>query len=175
MLEAPKITYYARVKSNLTGQLITNWQFYDASVWSYGKCNYIHGGESDYIIELDIWNNEPAFNPGTYDYHNKNAIDCKLLVEPMSNDEGQLELFKLGFPFLYGRCYTNRYRDEWQPITISKPLTKIYGNTNSADTGIIYGSADHTILQTKIIMPANDILMENVRYPFNLIFSYSYT
>lgn len=173
-MEAPKMTYYARIKSNLDGTILTNWQFYDSSIWFYGKCNSIDGGESDYIIEFDIWNNEPGFNAGMYDVHNKNAVACKLSVEPISSDAGQLELFKLGFPFLYGRCYTNRFREDWQAITISEPLTKIYGNVKSSQRGVLYGSADHTILQTKIIMPANSFLEENVRYPFNLIFSYSY-
>lgn len=173
-MEAPKMTYYARVRSNLTGQVMTNWQFYDTSIWYYGRCNSLEGGESDYIIEFDIWNNEPGFNAGTYDVHNKNALSCKLSIEPINNNAGQLELFKLGFPFLQGRCATNREREEWQSITISNPLTKIYGNVQSSQRGVLFGNADHTILQTKIVMPANTILENNVRYPFNLIFTYNY-
>lgn len=173
-MEAPKITYYARVKSNLSGQVITNWQFYDASIWYYGKCNSTEGGESEYIIEFDIWNNEPAWKAGDYDVHNKDAVACKLSVEPINNQEGQLELFKILPAFLYGRCYTNNIREEWQPITISEPLTNIYGNVRSSHRGVLFGNADHTILQTKIIIPSNSLLKNNMRYPFNLIFSYNY-
>lgn len=171
--EPPKITYYARVRSNLTGQLITNWQFFDSSIWYYGKCNSLQGGESEYIIEFDIWNNEPGFNAGMYDVHNKNAISCQLSLEPLNNESGNMELFKLNTPFLYGRCYSNNYREEWEPILMNKPLVKIYGNVSSKSNGILY-NADHTILQTKIIMPINSVLQNNVRYPFNLTFSYSY-
>ena len=34
-LEAPKMTYYARAMSNLTGKILTDWQLYDASIWYY--------------------------------------------------------------------------------------------------------------------------------------------
>ena len=170
--EAPKMTYYARIRSNLTGQILTNWQYYDTSIWYYGICNSLEGGESEYIIEFDIWNNEPGFNAGTYDVHNKVARACQLSIEPIDASEEQMQLFKT-IPFLYGRCYVNNTREEWQPITMNNPLTLIYGNVKSEEQGIIFNT-DHTILQTKIILPANEILNEHQKYMFQLKFSYSY-
>ena len=76
--------------------------------------------------------------------------------------------------FLYGRCYSNNYREEWEPITVNKSLTKIYGTMQSKSEGTLVGFADHMILQTKIILPANTILENFTRYPFNLVFSYNY-
>ena len=169
-LEAPKMTYYARAMSNLTGKILTDWQLYDASIWYYGKCNN-NGGESEYIIELDIWNNEPAFNAGSYDYYNADAINCALYINQY--DYNNADVFKLG-EFVYARCYTSNKREEWQPITKSQPLTYIYGNLNNKLVGTIQGKTDHCILQTKIIMPENDILQNNQRYMFNLVFSYDY-
>ena len=172
-MEAPKITYYARIKSNLTGQQLSDWKMFDSTVWYYGKCNSLEGGESEYLIEYDIWNNEPGFNAGMYDWHNANALYCNLCVNPASTNSEDLELFKLGFPFLYGRCFSTNKRESWEEITISHPLTRLYGTVRETE-GILYGNADHMILQTKIIMPANKLLSNNTRYPFNVIFTYSY-
>lgn len=80
------MTYYVRIRSNLTGQILTNWKFFDASIWYYGKINAIHGGESEYIVELDIWNNEPSFNAGDYNTRNKDAYSCQLGIEPIQSE-----------------------------------------------------------------------------------------
>lgn len=173
-LEPPKITYYARIRSNLTGQILTNWQSYDTSIWYYGQCNSLYGGESDYILELDIWNNEPSFNAGEYAYHNQNATNCQLTIEPLNNNTENLKLFNLNYPYIYGRCYSTNTRESWESITIHKPLTKLYGTLQSNQLGVLIGYADHMIIQTKIIMPANTILDHFRRYPFNLLFTYSY-
>ena len=168
MLELPRITYYARVRSNLNGQLLTDWKFFDETTWFYGKCNSLEGSESQYIIELDIWNNEPSFNAGTYDIHCKTAYNCQVGIAPLN--EENIDLFK-AIPFLYGRCYTNNVREEWEPITISSPLTNIYG-TSTSQKQVLVGNADHMLIQTKIIMPPNDILNDYTRYPFNVTFMY---
>ena len=174
MDEAPKMTYYARIRSNLTGKILTNWQPYDNAVWYYGICNSLHGGESDYIVEFDIWNNEPGFNAGGYAYHNQNATGCQLSIEPIDNSADHLALFKLGFPYIFSRCYSTNIRDPWISVTIDKPFTKLYGTVQSKVNGVLMGYADHMIIQTKIIMPPNALLENYKRYPFNLVFSYSY-
>ena len=172
MKSPPKMTYYARVRSNLTGQLLTNWKTYDSSIWYYGKCNALEGGESEYIVEIDIWNNEPAFNAGEWDAHNQSATSCRLTLSPLSNQD--LSLFKLSSPFLYARCFTTNTREEWTGVKPNEPLRKIYGNVNSVQNGVLFGNADHAILQTKIILPPNSELEHHQRYPFNLKFSYNY-
>ena len=169
-MEAPKMTYYVRIRSNLTGQILTNWKFFDASLWYYGKINTISGGESEYIVELDIWNNEPAFNAGDYNVRNKDAYSCQLGVEPINDD---LSLFKLDTPFLYGRCCSTYKLEEWSPITLNSPLTHVYGTNYSKDIGTLIGNSDHCLIQTKLIIPPS-ILNEHTRYPFKLTFSYLY-
>ena len=176
-MNPPKMTYYARVRSNLTDQILTNWKFFDASLWYYGKINSNHGGESEYIVEFDVWNNEPAFNVGDYSVHNKDATNCQLAIKPVSDDKSQgldLALFKLDKPFMYGRCFTTFKREAWTPITISHPLTNLYSSVYPDRIGYLRGLRDHMIIQTKIILPENSSLLDGSRYPFTLAFEYDY-
>lgn len=172
LIEPPKMTYYVRIRSNLTNQILTNWKFFDASLWYYGRINTISGGESEYIVELDIWNNEPAFNAGDYAVHNKNAINCRLNVIPLLNN--QTDLFILNSPFLYGRCISTYKLESWTPITLNEPLTKLYGTTNPNQLGVLFGCADHMLIQTKIVIPPNSQLTPQYKYPFKLNFQYDY-
>ena len=169
-MEAPKMTYYVRIRSNLTNQILTNWKFFDASLWYYGKINTNFGGESEYIVELDIWNNEPAFNAGDFNTRNKDAYNCKLGIEPLSDD---LTLFKIDPAFLYGRCCSTHKLEEWTPISLNEPLTHIYGTNNPNNIGVLIGNADHCLIQTKLILPKMD-LQSHQRYPFKLTFHYLY-
>ena len=58
----PLITIYSRLKDNVTGEILTDWDEYDNSNWYYGYCLSNYGGESAYVVELDIWNNESNWN-----------------------------------------------------------------------------------------------------------------
>ena len=172
-LAAPKMTYYARILNNLTGEHITEWATYETSIWYYGKCNSTFGGESEYIVEFDIWNNEPAFNAGMYDEHNADAKNCRFGVIP-NNQDKSMDLFKIGSPFLYGRCVTSNKENKFEPIINGRELKNITGNINPELYGIVQGKSDHTIIQTKINIDKNDVLTSDTRYSFNMVFTYDY-
>ena len=183
-MDAPRMTYYARIIDNLDDSQITG--FKDTKLnsnWNYGQCDGLIGGESQYIVEFDIWNNEPAFNAGTYDVAVQNAINCKLSVLPngsiLDPTSDLAKLFNLSNPFVYARCTTFSYTETWVGIKIndnpilSQYLEEITGNVSPLVKGTILGDADHAIVQTKIILPANSNIDAN-RYNFNLVFYYDY-
>lgn len=172
-LEAPKVTYYVRALDNITGKHITEWDGYESSAWYYGKCNGLKGGESEYIVEFDIWNNEAAFNAGMYDDHNLNAINCRLSTSKNSIASSK-DLFNLAEPVIYARCTTLDYKSEFVPIRNNMMLTNITGNINPNLNGVIQGVGDHAILQTKVILPPNCNLSSHSRYAFDLVFYYDF-
>lgn len=171
--EAPKMTYYVRVIDNITGTHITEWDSYEASMWYYGRCNSLKGGESEYIVEFDIWNNEAAFNAGMYDDHNDDAINCRMTALQNST-AGSASLFAMIQPVVYARCITFNHKDKFQPIRNDRMLTDITGNVNINANGVIQGLGDHAIIQTKVILPAEAALEPYSRYAFDIAFYYDY-
>lgn len=173
-MDIPRITYYAKVIDNLTGVDITNYKnAMDDINWYYGKIDSNLGGESQYIIEFDIWNNEPAFNARTYDVFCKDAHNVKLNIEinkeKSNNDENYNNTLN-DISFLYGRNLTDNL-EEFKLIDKEHPLL-IYGNLNP-NKKILSGKGDHCIVQTKLIMPKNTILTKQ-RFNFNLTLTYDF-
>jgi len=179
-MEMPRITYYARVIDNVNGVEILS--FADAvrnNTWYYGRCNGLTGGESEYIVEFDIWNNEPAFEAHTGEVVVSNATNCKLTVWPNENCVPTSDLlFNLrnsnGYiPFMFARCDTHGYKGDYTGIRNNLMLTGITGNVNPNLTGTIQGIGDHARVQTKIILPENSQLSAQ-RYGFVFAFYYDY-
>ena len=173
VIEAPKMTYYVRTIDNLTGVHISEWASYETSIWYYGKCNSTFGSESEYVVEFDIWNNEPAFNAGNYAYKNADAVNCRLNVT-LNTIENSDTLFKLAEPWFYCKCLTTDYKMQYRPVSNTSYFKEISGNVNPALVGTLQGNSDHTILQTKLIIPKNDVLSTETRYAFNIVFYYDY-
>lgn len=169
-MQAPLITIYARVIDNLTGKELLGFDYaHNQSAWYYGKCNSIDGGESQYIVEFDIWNNERGFNAGMYDHRCQDAKRCRLNIWPNQGYQiNNNDLFNMKDPFMYARCLTTEI-GEYQPIDVDKHL-RIIGNVNP-NIDSLKGSGDHAIVQTKIIIPPNSNL-ENKRYDFSFSFYY---
>jgi hypothetical protein len=174
LAEPPLITYYARIIDNLTGAYVTN--YYNAMdgdfIWYYGKVHQ-NSGESEYIVEFDFWNNEPAFNHRQYEKRCLDAYNFKLSIEynkqePNKDNDYTNQLYD--YDFLYARIYNEDYRTEWQPISMTKKLDLI-GNLSN-QKGILLGTGDHSIVQTKLILPANNL--DTNRYFFNLNFNYNF-
>lgn len=180
-MEAPRITYYARVIDNITREEIVG--FTDASksnTWYYGRCNGLLGGESEYIVEFDIWNNEPAFEAHTGDVDNDvaDAINCRLTVWPDSDCVIKDNLlFDVNPSFMKARCDTFGYSDDFQYIKGGLMLRNITGNvrpgTKENPTGKILSSNDHARIQTKIVLPANTNLPSD-RFGFVFAFYYDF-
>lgn len=165
--EAPLITMYARILDNLTGEeLLSFTDVKDNKTWYYGKCNSLEGGESQYIIEFDIWNNELSFNAGTYDTRCKDALNCKFEL----NIDANSELAKIQPSFMYARCLTNGF-EEFIPIKNNNKLN-ISGNV-CPNSNILKGNGDHAIVQTKIVLPEGSNIKID-RYSFNFKLCYDY-
>ena len=173
MKDIPLMTYYVRVIDNITGQEIMRYDYAGKkNICYYGKCNAKDGGESEYIIEFDIWNNEPAFNAGGYDYKCQDAKNCRLTVWPDSKCmvDNNNPLFSMKDDFMYARCLTLGPKD-FEPIKYYNGVNVI-GNVNP-NINSIKGSGDHAKVQTKIILPKNCTVPRD-RYGFNFSFFYDY-
>jgi hypothetical protein len=174
-MDAPRMTYYARVIDNITNKEILNWiDTYHSRNWYFGKvCTY--GGESQYMVEFDIWNNEPAWNAGAYDEHCEDATNCRLTVWSDTDclAKSNVPLFNLPHPFMYARCITNDYKSKFEGIRNGDMLTNITGNVNPNHIGLIHGNCDHSFIQTKIVLPEQSGL-DNIRYNFIIAFYYDY-
>lgn len=173
IVNSPKMTYYVRVIDNITGTHITEWDSYENSAWYYGRCNSLRGGESEYIVEFDIWNNEAAFNAGMYDDHNLDAFNCRMSAIQNAT-ANSAALFAMTEPVVYARCTTFSHKDLFVPIRNNNMLTGITGNVNINATGVIQGLGDHATVQTKIILPAGAPLDGHSRYAFDIAFYYDF-
>lgn len=164
-MSPPIMTYYTKLLDNATGEQIfgyastaKNKQLY------YGKVNGFNGGESQYIIEFDIWNNEPALYAGGPITTVQDATNTKLEIQipPNSRDLN---------PFFYARCTTNDPQSAFQTLSMSnKTFTAIKGNC-SQSLGTILGTSDHATIQTKIKLKPNSNVKYH-QYAFALKFSY---
>jgi hypothetical protein len=161
------MTYYTRVIDNIDGHQLLgyvstakNKQLY------YGKCNGIMGGESQYIVEFDIWNNEPAWDGGTPQTIAQNATNCRLTID-IPAESRDLN------PFLYARCITLSLDSEFKDISMShREFNEIQGNA-SDEYGTILGVSDHATIQTKIKLKKNSVIKQ-LQYNFGLNFLYNY-
>lgn len=175
-MDVPRITYYAKVIDNLTNQDITNYKnAMDNAFWYYGKINNTLGGESQYIVEFDIWNNEPSFNHRTFDVHCNNAKNVKLSIDfdkedMIKNDEDYSDSI-INVPFFYAKSLTNGYEEDFKLVDSHNKLD-IVGNLEP-EKKMLLGSGDHCIVQTKIKI-TNDYNLTNKRYNFNVVLSYDF-
>ena len=158
----PIITYYARVLDNITGdQVLPYTDNVRNNTWYYGKC-YSWGGESQYIVEYDIWNNEPAFNAGSGYHHCPDAFNIRLEVWPDSKREYSTEgLFALNVPFMSARNVTTEYESEFEGILYDHKPMPIVGESvtmKGSNENILSGGGDHCVIQTKLVIPENDVI-----------------
>ncbi len=179
IIEPPLITYYARVLDNLSNTYITEYKnaMDNEITWYYGEI-YKNTGESQYIIQYDIWNNEPAFNQRFYDKHCRDAINIKFGISLYSkkdypNDETYIPATDFAnLNFMYARIYNEDYQSDWQLINNKKKIDLISNTTN--DKGVLYGNADHCIVQTKLIFK-EPIDLNAGRYYFQSTIDYDFT
>jgi len=165
-LVVPRMTYYIRAIDNLTGE-----QVFSQVSTNKNKDAYYgivgDGGESQYIIEYDIYNNEPyAWNGGGPEITCMDAYNCSVYISI------PYECRDIS-PFLYIRCTTYDPEAEWEPIDTGHPIFKKIQGRCSPDFGTILGVGDHAIIQTKIkLKKGANICME--KYGFELRFTYQY-
>ena len=163
----PKMTYYTKVVDNLTGEQIFG---YVSTVKNktlyYGSVDGLNGGESQYSVFFDIWNNEPGWSGGTPLQIAQDATNCKLRINiPAESRDIN--------PFLYARCTTADLQGPFESLNMGRrEFDGIKGNM-SKDMGVILGSGDHATIQTKIkLKPGLSIC--RAQYAFELVFSYNF-
>ena len=163
----PRMTYYTRVLDNIDGhQLLGQASTKNNKEIYYGQVNALKGGESQYMVEFDIWNNEPAWDGGTPQMTAQNAVNCHLEIVIPSQCRNLS-------PFLYARCTTYDIKSEFKDISMSHPsFYDIQGNASDI-YGAILGVSDHATIQTKIKLRPNSNIAKH-QYHFNLNFVYNY-
>jgi hypothetical protein len=160
------MTYYIRGIDNLTGeQVFSQVSTAICKDLYFGRC--APGGESEYIIEYDIYNNEPyAWNLNGPSITCMDAKNCSLYID-IPGECRDLT------PFLYARCITYNPEAEWKALDMAHPVFKEIQGRCSPDFGVILGVGDHAIIQTKIKLKKNTNICRD-KYQFELRFTYQY-
>lgn len=154
-MESPRITLYGKILDNKDQTLIRNYQEWKSNqIWHYGSVNGVKGGESSYVIEFDIWNNEPAFNGLSGKETVLDAENVRLSVWDDESLTSSINLSYAGIGFVNARCITNDLKADYDHIFGAKGFYEIYGNVGK-ERGILSGQlgGDHAVLQTKIVIP----------------------
>lgn len=176
-MEAPRITIYYRVLDNSTQNEIRETNFLDSKdTLLFGDINGIQGGESPYIIEFDIWNNEPDFNGLSGMSVVSDAINCRFTAWDDETQTSTMLINENGVYLIHARCVTKDYNSNFKPIGGPNQLFDIYGNvdfTKGELKGIIGG--EHTKIQTKIVIPDSSLIGYQLSPgERHFVFSFSY-
>jgi hypothetical protein len=165
-LVTPRMTYYTRVIDNLTEEQVLGWvsTARNKDIF-YGRVS--EGGESEYIIEYDIYNNEPyGWDANGPSITCMDAYNCSLYINI------PYECRDLS-PFLYVRCITYNPQAEWKPLDMGHPVYKDIQGRCSPDFGVILGTGDHAVIQTKIKLKKGANICK-LQYNFELRFTYQF-
>lgn len=158
----PFITCYGRLLDRRDLSEIT--EYIDAltfkDCWNLGRVQN-KKGLSQYVLELDIWNNEPDVSMGFTQQLFNDAKDCKILIYEDVNKNQYNEKLSFSIRNLFDNSNNFKvYKDEF--------LLK--GNVTNYP-GILKGNGDHAIVQ--IALNLND-LSEDINY-LNFVICLQYT
>lgn len=156
----PFITCYGRLLNKIKDD--TPVKFEDALTkkerWELGKVKY-SGGITPYIIELDIWNNEPDVSGGHTQRIFNDAKDCSIRIR-------QKDKITRGLNFYI--------RDSLQDDEFKKYKScqsyKVRGNVTNVP-GLLKGNGDHCTVQIYVEMLER--LYETKDIDFCIMFSYN--
>ena len=158
--QPPAITIYHRTIDNVTGQEIDEYKLIGKrSNFHYGTLSGIDGGESEYVVEIDVWNNEPALYGGMFTADISSANNCTFKAWDNENLNSSYKIRNLvdNKSYVVARCVTRDFPD-FKPIcgNVSLAPDNLYG-TVLADSGVLSGQhgGDHMKIQTKISVPPN--------------------
>ena len=162
ILNPPDITVYFRTIDNITEKEIDGYKFLsNKSDFNYGTISGRDGGESRFVVELDIWNNEPAFYGGMYTHDILDAVDCKFKAWDNQNLNSSFTIRNKidNKSYILARCVTRDFAD-FKAIAGNVCLASenLYG-TIYETPGSLSGQhgGDHAKIQTKIAIPANTV------------------
>lgn len=165
-MQYPRITYYTKIIDNKNGKVLMESSYSNSRTpLYYGKCSNISHSESEYVIEIAIWNNESAFDANMTRSNVLDAYNCNISVYP--NKFGESDNRKDSF--FYIRCISDNIENEYEPIWCDTKFDKLVSKINRNNNILLNG--DCFIVQTKIILPENEIL-DPTRHKFKLYFSY---
>ena len=173
-MNPPRITMYSRVLDNITMKEIESYKLVTPrSNFHFGRINGLYGGESSYVVEFDIWNNEMAFDSFDMAITVSDAINCTFSA--WDNQSFRTANFIKSedtlTPYVQARCVTPHYQD-FQPIagTLCFPSEKLFGFI-STTPGLLKGQpgGDHFVVQTKIVLPSGVSPSVN-----NFVFGFQY-
>lgn len=154
-MESPRITVYGKILDNKDQSLIRDYrEWRQNQIWHYGNVNGVKGGESDYVIEFDIWNNEPNFNGLSGKEAVKDAENVRFAAWNDSTMTSSTNLSYAGIGFVNVRCVTDNLKSEFTNIFGAKGFYDVQGNVGF-EKGILSGQlgGDHAVMQTKIVIP----------------------
>jgi hypothetical protein len=164
----PFITCYARILDRITLNPVT--EFIDTlnndQIWDLGVI-YKQGGYSQYIIEFDIWNNEPVVSNGLTQVYYDNAENCNVSIW---KDEEMKHYFP--YKLIQIRNSTLDNSSTFENIIEHDRFYNIYGNVNSTNMQTLNGLGDHTKFQIGIELPNLDYLSADVTQDFVVCFEY---
>lgn len=163
MAEAPRITVYARILDNKDENVLRGYEdAYKNNVWFFGQMSGMNSSESPYVMEFDIWNNEPALNGLQSISVVSDATNCRLTA--WDNEEKKTVDNIRHFNgtdyinFVHARCVTHDFTKSFVPIGGTREYSEIFGNaldnTKPESKGVLSGRGDRTKIQAKIILPS---------------------
>ena len=166
---------------NTTPSIIGQYGNVVNSMLNYGILNGVTGGSSTYILELDIWNNEPALSGGVQPLAVSDVVNLAVYVQDsftsgsVINVAPQVVPNMPGQPVVYARCVTNDFNMPWTSfLNGPQAFTALYGNVNPTLQGMLAGNApggDHAVVQTRITLQPNT---PQANYSFALGINYDY-
>ncbi len=161
--EFPFITCYARILDRITYNPIT--EFIDAlddtRVWDLGEIYYM-GGYSQYVIEFDIWNNEPVVSNGFTQLKFDDAKNCNVSIN--SDNDYLLS------PIVQIKNTIFNNKDQFLEISSLDNFDNLYGNVDCSRKGILDGKGDHMKFQVGIKLPEIEEINEQIN--FDTCFNY---
>lgn len=165
----PFITCYARLLDRVTLKPIT--EFSDAldksKIWDLGLVHSEFGGLSQYIIELDIWNNEPSVSGGMTKLTFDDAENCNITI--WDNE------FKNSSP-IFSSNYNCQIRNSLFELNsfdniIESIKFDVNGNVDNKKTGTLHGISDHSKIQIGLQLFKNSFV-NGEKQNFYIFFEY---
>jgi hypothetical protein len=175
LLEAPRITVYYRILSNITGQQIHDFaDTHENTNINFGYINGLTGGESSAVVEFDIWNNEIAFTAGTMAESVSDAINCKFTAWDNAACVSTVNIKDSNnISYVKARNMVKGHLEPFKEIAGPQCLTgeDMIGNVSELALSTLSGrpGGDHTKIQSKIVIPAGTEPKMN-----NFVFSFQY-
>lgn len=162
----PFVTCYARILDRITLRPLTEFKdtLKQESIWDLGIIHSDAGGYSQYLIEFDIWNNEPDVSGGMTQQIFDDAENCKITIYTKFNQilNPKIPIFQIRNSLFEKQVFVD---------IADNDNFDIYGNVDKNKIGNLNGIGDHTMFQIGIKIPEGlNLINENI--DFEVCFEY---